>query len=152
MTTLEFTPTLPKSSLHSLEELLFYNLGQEKVQRGITYAIERYGAPQVVVEGHSLRVLVKRCPDAESIFAIGRRKDVFHLAGAIVYAPTRPDTITVIHVAVHPQYASTGPFASEMLVPRLIMKVRDIARATPNLNYVELLYPTGKERKIAVRR
>jgi hypothetical protein len=53
-----FVSKLPAEHYHQLEALLFFNGRQHRVRKGIETAISRYGPPEIVDEGKTLRVRV----------------------------------------------------------------------------------------------
>ena len=55
----------------ALERLLFFNGCQQRVARGIVDVIDRFGPPEIVVDGEGLRVQVSELSSGvQSLFAL----------------------------------------------------------------------------------
>ncbi len=141
-----FVSTLPAEHYHQLEVLLFFNGRQHRVREGIETAINRYGAPEIVAEGKSLRVRVGGQTDAQCLFAIERDGKSSRPVGVILYVRDSFERITVLHLVVAEAYAVGGPRASYNLLLRLVQAVKRVARCTSGIRHVELLYTQNRPR------
>ncbi len=135
-----FVSTLPAEHYHQLEALLFFNGRQHRVRKGIETAISRYGAPEIVAEGQTLRVRVGGETEAQCLFAVEREGRHQRPVGVILYVRDSFERITVLHLVVAEAYAAGGPRAAYNLLLRLVQAVKRVARRTTGIRHVELVY------------
>lgn len=141
-----FVSSLPAEHYHQLEALLFFNERQDRVRHGIVTAIDRYGPPEIVVDGESLRVRVGGPSETQCLFAIERDGKISRPVGVILYVRDSFERITVLHLVVAGAYAAGGPRAKYNLLLRLVQAVKRIARCTSGIRHVELLYSQNRPR------
>jgi hypothetical protein len=146
MRQIAFVSSLPAAHNHQLEALLFFNERQARVRHGIVTAIDRYGPPEIVVEGSSLRVRVAGPSETQCLFAIEREGKVSRPVGVILYVRDSFERITVLHLVVAEAYAAGGPCAKYNLLLRLVQAVKRVARCTSGIRHVELLYSQNRPR------
>jgi hypothetical protein len=144
-----FVSSLPAEHYHQLEVLLFFNGRQHRVRKGIETAISRYGAPEIVADGQSLRVRVGGQTDAQCLFAVEREGKLSRPVGVILYVRDSFERITVLHLVVAEAYAAGGPRAGFNLLLRLVQAVKRVARCTSGIRHVELLYAQERLRPAA---
>lgn len=141
-----FVSSLPAEHYHQLEALLFFNGRQHRVRKGIETAISRYGTPEIVREGKTLRVCVAGPSDAQCLFAVERDGGGSRPVGVILYVRDSFERITVLHLVVAEAYAAGGPRASYNLLLRLVQAVRRVARCTSGIRRVDLVYSEDRSR------
>ncbi len=141
-----FESCLPSEHYHQLVSLLFFNERQDRVRSGIVTAIDRYGPPEIVVDGNSLRVRVAGPAETQCLFAIERDGKVSRPVGVILYVRDSFERITVLHLVVAGSYAAGGPRARYNLLLRLVQAVKRVARCTSGIRHVELLYSHHRPR------
>jgi hypothetical protein len=141
-----FVSSLPAEHYHQLESLLFFNGRQDRVRKGIETAIDRYGPPEIVREGKSLRVKVTGPSDAQCLFAVERDGKAARPVGLILYVRDSFERITVLHLVVAEAYAAGGPRAGYNLLLRLVQAAKRIARCTSGIRHVELVYSQNRPR------
>jgi hypothetical protein len=141
-----FVSSLPAEHYHQLEALLFFNGRQNRVRKGIETAIDRYGAPEIVTEGNSVRVRVGGQTDAQCLFAVEREGKQSRPVGVILYVRDSFERITVLHLVAAETYTVGGPRASYNLALRLVQAVKRVARRTTGIRHVELLYSQDRPR------
>jgi hypothetical protein len=127
----------------SLESLVFFNSCQERVASCIADAVESFGVPEIVPEGHDrLRIRLAGLDDVQTLFAIDKANG--RPVGVAVYI--RPDlqNITVLHLSISAEYASGGPRSDEQLLLRLLRQVRRSTRRVKGVQRVELYYGRGR--------
>lgn len=132
----------------ALEQLLFFNTGQDRVRRELTDAIDRYGTMEVVDTDGQLTLRVQRLPQSQALFAVGGDGRPI---GCVVYCRVEPRRILLLHLAVAEDHAAGGPSAQTMVLMHLIAAVRGIARRTRGVETVELLYGAGRTIPIRAR-
>ena len=126
--------------------MLFFNGSQHRVRKGIETAIDRYGPPEIVTEGKTIRVRVGGQTDAQCLFAIEREGKQPRPVGVILYVRDSFERITVLHLVVAEAYAVGGPRAGYNLLLRLVQAVKRVARRTTGIRHVELLYSQDRPR------
>jgi hypothetical protein len=141
-----FVSKLPAEHYHQLEALLFFNGRQHRVRKGIETAISRYGPPEIVDEGKTLRVRVGGETDAQCLFAVEHDGGMARPVGVILYVRDSFERITVLHLVVAETYAAGGPRASYNLLLRLVQAVKRVARRTSGIRHVELVYSRERPR------
>ena len=131
----------------SLERLLFFNGCQSRVLHGIVAAIERYGPPEIVVDGEFLRVRVAKQPDVQTLFAIdaGSGRPI----GVAVYLRADLEHVTVLHLGLGEEYCAGGPQDSAKLLLQLMREVRRTSRRIKGVRRLEVLYGTQRPRATA---
>jgi hypothetical protein len=137
---------LPAEHYHQLEALLFFNGRQHRVRKGIETAFSRFGAPEIVTAGKTLRVQVGGQTDAQCLFAVERDGKLSRPVGVILYVRDSFERITVLHLVVAEAYAAGGPRASYNLLLRLVQAVKRIARRTVGIRHVQLVYSEDRSR------
>ena len=143
-----FVSSLPAEHQHQLEALLFFNGRQHRVRKGIETAIDRYGPPEIVVDGNALRVRVAGPSEAQCLFAVERDGKVSRPVGLILYVRDSFERITVLHLVVDEAYAVGGPRAKYNLLLRLVQAVKRVARCTSGIRHVELVYSQNRPRAV----
>lgn len=134
----EFASYVPVAQRTRLEALLYFNTCQGRVAECIAQAVERFGAPEIVVDGDRLRIRIKDRPDVQTLFALeapGGRP-----IGVAIYIRPDVEHISVLHLSIAAEYASGGPKASCHLLLRLLREVRRAARQVKGVRRLELAY------------
>lgn len=142
-----FVSGLPVEHYHQLEALLFFNGRQDRVRHGIVTAIDRYGPPEIVNDGNSLRVRVAGPSEAQCLFALEAEGRVSRPIGLILYVRDSFERITVLHLVVAEAYAAGGPRAKYNLLLRLVQAVKRVARCTSGIRRVELVYSEKQQKQ-----
>ncbi len=143
---LRYISILPPEYGEQLERLLFFNPGQKAVQTAIVDSIETFGVPSVDAAGGRLRVKVEKLEEVQTVFAL----DGDRLIGVLVFTRVPPQRLTVIHIAVDQDYSSSGPFAENMLVLRMLKLLRESARRIKGVESVRVLLGGHRTRDLSV--
>ena len=128
----------------ALERLLFFNGCQKRVLHGIVAAIERYGTPEIAVEGEYLRVRVGALKDVQSLFAIDTATG--RPIGVAVYLRADLEHVTVLHLGISEEYCAGGPQAAAKLPLRLMREVRRSSRRLTGVRRLHVLYASPRLR------
>lgn len=145
-----FSSVLKTEYRDELEALMFFNSQQGIVRADIVESIEKHGIPKIVVDGEFLRINVGEFSDVQTLFAfedIGR--DV-HLIAIVIYVRINTENVIVLHIAVKEEYAIRGGRAEEMLLMRLIIKLKEIASRIRGVKSITLMYDKGAITRISV--
>jgi len=122
--------------------MLFFNPRQHMVREGIVNSLEQFGHPRLeeTADGLSVRIGDR---EAQTLFAFDRDRQAADPVGVVVFLRTSPAEITVLHVAVHPDYALPGRRAGLGLGLILIEKVKEIASRIVGVRRIALHYRQG---------
>lgn len=136
---LAFSSHAPKQCRRELEELLFLNPRQHRVRAGIVHSLERFGHPRVVETAAGLGVRIGN-QEAQTLFAFDRDHLGDAPVGIVLFLRTAPAEITVLHVAVDPDYALQGSHGGAGLGVALVDKVREIAAKIVGIQRLVFFY------------
>jgi hypothetical protein len=136
---LAFSSHAPKCCRSELEELLFLNPDQHRVREGIVHSLERFGHPQVVETPAGLGIRIGD-QEAQTLFAFDRDHLGDEPVGIVLFLRTSREEITVLHVAVHPDYALQGTHGGAGLGVVLVDKVKEIAAKIVGVRRVAFFY------------
>lgn len=140
--TISYTSTWPTNREEELTRLMFFNLNQQQVAKGIVSSIDLYGLPELDREGDFLRFKVAKLPEVQTLFAVASVPDINKemLAGVMIYARTDESKVVLIHFGVHEAFSSQGQYSHMLLAIQLMGKLRDLARKIRGVKTIELLY------------
>jgi hypothetical protein len=136
---LAFSSHAPKPCRRELEELLFLNPRQHRVRVGIVHSLERFGHPQVVETAAGLGIRIGN-HEAQTLFAFDRDHLGDAPVGIVLYLRTSREEMTVLHVAVHPDYALQGSHGGAGLGVTLVEKVKEIAAKIVGIRRIVFFY------------
>ena len=136
---LVFSSRVPSECRSALEDLLFFNPQQARVREGIVDSLNRFGHPRLeeTADGLSVRVGDRH---AQTLFAYDRDRRASDPVGVVVFLRTAPTDITIIHVAVHSDYALQGRHAGVGLGVTLVEKVKEIASRIVGVQKIVFFY------------
>jgi hypothetical protein len=143
---LAFSSKAPKQCRAELENLLFFNVKQHRVREGIIDSVEQFGHLRLEETPDGLLVRVAN-QEAQNLFAFDRSRREADPVGVVVYLRTSPPEITILHVAVHPDYSLQGEQAGVGLGIVLIEKVREIAARIVGVKRIVFFY----RREVVIR-
>lgn len=134
-----FSSKVPKQCRAALEEMLFFNPRQHRVREGIVNSLEQFGHPRLeeTADGLSVRIGDR---EAQTLFAYDRDRRGGDPVGVVAFLRTSLAEITVLHVAVHPDYALQGRHAGLGLGVALVEKVKEIASRIVGVQKVGFFY------------
>jgi hypothetical protein len=134
-----FSSRVPIECRVELEELLFLNPRQHLVREGILNSLERFGHPKVVAAANGLAVKVGDL-EAQTLFAFDRGRKSAAPVGAVIFIRTGREEMSIMHVAVHEDYALHGAEAGVGLGVTLVEKVKEIARRVVGIQRIVFFY------------
>jgi hypothetical protein len=139
---ISFRSHVAVSQRPALEGLLFFNSCQDRVSAGIADSVEKYGSPEIVVDGDRMRVRTTQLDEVQCLFAVESRTG--RPVGVVVYLRADLEHIAVLHVSVAAEYASGGMRSGDLLLLRLLRELRRSTRRMKGVRRIELLYVTGR--------
>jgi len=148
MRTISFSSVLETDYHPDLQSLLFFNPHQERAKSGLIESLEKFGPPDIVVDGDFLHVKVGSPWDVQTLFAFDNHNNGQKpkLAGVIIYVRIDYENIVVVHVAVEEEYSVGGRCADKMLPMRFLVELREIARRIRGVRSITLGYVKGTRR------
>jgi len=150
MRTIYFTSVLKKDYRNEIEQLLFLNPNQEKALPAILQSIETYGHPKLIEKDGVLRITIGKTEDAQDLYAIEEHLVFPRLVGCAVYVRDRVDNLSIVHLAVIPDYQMSESREAVPLVARLVAQVLTVAKQIKGINTVTLAYMRGGKNKLRV--
>ena len=132
---LSYTSILKPEYSEELEQLMFFNPGQQVAHAAIVDSLEKFGSPSVYSDNGRLRVKVEKLDEVQTLFAL----DGDRLAGVLVYSRDLPEHLTMIYIAVDQDYSSHGKFAQKMLVIRMFELLRNSARRIEGVKSIRIM-------------
>jgi hypothetical protein len=148
---IRFTSELPLSRREELDGLLYFNENQEKVEGRLRETLRQYGLPSMVFDGPFIRFAVPRCPPVQSLYALYETGSASRLAGVAIYTREDAETLSVLFVAVHEDYANGGAHEGERVAAQLLDMIRTGAERTKGVRWLRLFYHP-KDLRIGLRR
>ena len=149
---IRFTSLLQTRYRDDLESLVFFNTNQSSVSPSIVDAINKYGVPQIMVDGDSLRLALGDTLAVQALYALAERGKHSELAGAIIYTRIDIETIVLLHMAVKDDYSFIGRYSREMLAMKLFNRLRAIAHQIKGVRSLKIMYGDGSDEAIDVSR
>jgi len=134
-----FSSKAPKQCRPALEELLFFNPRQSLVREGILNSLHQFGHPRLEEAGDNLAVRVGD-QEAQTLFAFDEDSGSSDPVGAVVFLRTSPAEITILHVAVNPDYGLRGGHGDLGLGITLVEKVKEIASRIRGIQRIVFFY------------
>ena len=132
----KIVPTLAADQRAALEQLLYFNVNQERLRAGIQRSIDSYGVPEILEQDGKLRIRVSRIKDAQTLFAVSKFGNPM---GVAVFARVAPDRVALLHLAVLPHLQSTADTNGRVLLD-LVEEVFRVAKHTHGVDRVDLIY------------
>lgn len=135
---IRFTSFVDASQRSHLESLVFFNSSQQRVLDSIVGAIEKFGPPEIVVEGDRMRIRVQGQVDAQSLFAVDEASG--RPLGIVVFLRSNPESLSVLHIGIAEDFTAEGSQRDQHLLLRLIGELRRSGRRVKGVKRIELLY------------
>jgi hypothetical protein len=146
---LRFTSQLPVDRRSELEDILFFNANQGAYRDAVIQSIEEFGEPRVKSHKGLLRVHTSRLGQVQALYGLMGDPDE-RLVVAAVFALTAPDTITLIHIGVHPDFAVSGSNAKQMVTIKTVQEIAKAASAIKNVKQVVMPYGNSASVTVAL--
>lgn len=130
------SPVLATRERAALEHLLYFNVNQERMRRGIQRSIQTYGIPEIVEKDDSLQIRVGRTEGVQSLFAVS---ELGNPLGVAVFVRPSAERIVVLHIGVMPRLWSDSSANTRVLL-ELIHEVRCTAKRFQDSGRFEVIY------------
>lgn len=149
---IRYTSKLASEHLEELQELMFFNENQHQFLSGIVSSIEEFGEPIVKGDDGFLRIHTSRLGEVQALFAVEESADATRPVGVVVHVRNAGDTITLLHIGVHKDFASDGPHAEEMVTLNLFQRLIKVGKQIKDIRKIVVLYGPGDSTEIPIRR
>lgn len=146
----KYRSTIEIAYLKELENLLFFNSGQKRVISGIEASIEKFGIPKIIKKDKLIKITVGNNSDIQTIYAFTDEEKP-RLAGIILYFRVTIEEITIIHIAVNPEYSINSNKEKSYLALMLVDEVKKNAARIKGIRFLNILYSLDNKRRIKVR-
>ena len=144
---IRISSTVHKESLDTLRNLIFQNPRQLLDEEGIRRALKACGQPRIHQIANELRIHIGDSVP-QCLFAYDEADPSENPVGVVMFSRTDPETIYIVHIAVHPDYAMYGANAKVGLGLLLLDKVRAIAAQVVGVRKVRIYYRRNIELKV----
>ena len=141
---IEFKSYVSAQFRSKLEELVYFNSSQTRVLESLIEAVERFGAPEIEVTGNQLRVVLRKLPEAQTLFAV---VDTGRPLGLVTYMRPDHEHLMILHVSVGSEFASGGAQCSNQLLLRMMREIRRCGQRLKGIKRVELYYQSERHRQ-----
>jgi hypothetical protein len=136
---LVFSSRVPSQCRAALEDLLFFNPQQHRVREGILESLQQFGQPRLEETADGLSVRVGN-HEAQTLFAFDRDRRGMDPVGVVVFLRTAPTDISIMHVAVRPDYSLQGRHGGVGVGLTLVEKVKEIATRIVGIKRIVFFY------------
>ncbi len=109
------------------------------MREGILESLEQFGQPRLEESAQGLSVRVGKL-EAQTLFAYDRDRRHPAPIGLVVFLRTNPSDISIMHVAVHPDYSLRGKHKGAGLGATLVEKVKEIAIRIVGIKRIVFFY------------
>ena len=150
MTRIVFTSNLPTRYRRHLEELLFFNPGQERVRAKVADINSRYGAPRIDASNGRLSVVLESSRPPQTLFVLEGEDGRESLIGAMVYL-REDDTLSLLHMAVRQDWTGIRADGGAPIVLSMADQLRSIARRVNGIRSITMFPGTARENIVPVR-
>ena len=128
----------------TLERLLFFNGCQARVASGIVDVIDRYGPPEIHVDGEWMRVKVAGMPEVQSLFAVETATG--RPLGVAVYVRADLEHVSVLHLGLSEEYCAGGERGNLNLLLRMMKEIRRSSRRVKGVRRLSVAYGEQRSR------
>jgi hypothetical protein len=134
-----FTSRVALGHREALERLLFFNACQHRVAAGIADVIDRFGPPEIHVDGEWLRLQVAELSSGvQSLFAV--QTATGRPIGVAIYLRADLEHVTVLHIGLSEEYCAGGERESLNLLLRMMKEIRRSARRVKGVRRLSVAY------------
>lgn len=122
-----------------VEALFFFNPRQPLLRKGIHATIADEGMPAIAE--NDAKVWIDVPPGkTQCLFACDKGIKPFRAIGVVLYGRPVIDTLRITHLAIDPDYAYGGGYATLNVATRLVDRVMAIAGSIKGITRVQLPY------------
>jgi len=136
---LVFSSHLSSDQRDELESLMFFHPEQNQHTSRINASIASYGFPKIIDDEGALRIGIGDL-EVQTLYAFVDRGKKQDLAGVLVYTRVHDDTLVLLHMAISPEFCYSIGYKNELVLPRILVQLRAIARRIKGIKKVSILY------------
>jgi len=127
-----------------LEELVYFNAGQTRVLESLIEAVERFGTPEIQASGQKLSVVLRKLPEAQTLFAVA---ETGRPLGLVTYMRPDHEHLMILHISVSHEFARGGMFCRNQLLLRMLREIKRCGRRLKGIKKVQLYYQSERQRQ-----
>jgi hypothetical protein len=148
---IRFTSELSVARRSELQRLLYFNDNQLRVDTPLRDVVKVYGPPSMVLGDKYIRFTAANSPSVQTIYAVEGAAEDARLVAVVIFVRDEPETISVLYLSVHEDYADGGAKSGEMLGTQVLAMLRSNVARIKGVTSLRLAYhPKGL--RIPVRR
>ncbi len=114
---------------------MFFNPGQQLALAAIVDSLEKFGSPSIYTDNGYLRIKLEKLKNVQTLFAMDGDK----LVGVLIYSRLFPEYLTMIYIIVDQEYSLHGKYEKKILVLRMFMLLRKIARRIKDVKSIQII-------------
>ena len=130
---------LPAEWREAVEDLLFFNPQQARLEEKILETIHAFGLPKVVARDGRLGIEVGDGLRLGTLFAMAERDGESQLAGLLLFLRQGTELLC-LHLSVDEEYSARGPRASLRVAAHLLDEVRRIGARIAGVEHIGIYY------------
>jgi hypothetical protein len=130
---------------------MFFHPHQEEHSSRINHSIKHYGFPRLIVDGESLRIGIDGL-DVQTLYTFINRGTDRELAGVVVYSRIEADALTLLHMAVKPEFCYAGGYRNEVMLVRMLAQLRLIAKRIKGIKRIAIAYTASLRSAVIANR
>jgi hypothetical protein len=134
-----FTSAVGRERWDDVESLFFFHPRQRGLIEPIRRSVEAWGTPEILRRDNRIYLGIPK-HDAQCLFACHRRRAPQRPVGVVLYLRPQPEVLSLLHLAVGPEYTHDGAFGDLGLAQLLVSEVRHLARRVAGVRRIQLPY------------
>lgn len=135
-----FTSEIETKYADQVEQLFFFNRNQFRYYNKIEKICTKYGMPSLDKSGNNLRLLLDGSDKFQTLYVFDRENDSVTVLGMLIYFRPQKDLIEVVHIAVVEECSEYGKYKNEMVVIRMIERLRKDVNRLKGVKKIKLPY------------
>ncbi len=140
MNELYFSSQLSSSYLVELENILHFNAHQHKVSRSIADSVAVFGLPEIMNENGFLKIQMSGGAKPQILYVFDSYAPDAALLAVTIQHRTSYEELTILHIALDTECSSSGKYAEEMILIRILEKIKNDVRRIKGLKRIQIPY------------
>jgi hypothetical protein len=128
---------------------MFFHPEQRDHTVRINSSIKSYGFPKILEDQQGLRIAIAGL-EVQTLYTFVVRGAAQELAGVVVYTRVSVDTLALLHMAVKPEFSFTNGYRNELVLPRMLVQLRAIARQIKGIKRLSIAYADRVELRTVI--
>ena len=137
---INFTSKIETKYADQVEHLFFFNKNQKRYYEKIEGVCAQYGIPHLDKSGGNLLLTLGNSEKFQTLYTFDKENNNTNVLGMIVYYRPYNEIIEIIHIAVVEECSEGGIYDKEMVVVRMIERLRKDALRLKGVKKIKLPY------------